>query len=154
MKKAWRIWINEGEGTECHMAKGFSCDDWTNGQCIMLTFHFVRAMCTTVRRLKAWVFSVSAFTSELHSTRQCKPNRGYQLMQQKVQEVERKPCRSIMHLFSKGLPVLSWLTCALGKQRHGQGKTTCFQCTYQVWYCSGAVFVLHPNPFHTKGQIY
>lgn len=109
------------------------------------SWHFTLSeQCAQLFEDKACIFLVSAFTSDVRSTGQCKPNRGYQLIQQKVLEVERRPCRSIMHLFSEGAPVLSWLTCALGKTKTAKEKQLrSSQCTDEVWYCSGAVFVLH-----------
>lgn len=71
--------------------------------------------CSKIKSLSFLSLSIHFRTTQ-HWAMQ-KHNRGYQLMQQKVQEVERRPCRSITHLFSEGAPVLSWLTCALGKTK-------------------------------------
>lgn len=50
--------------SQCHMATGFCVTlVWTNGQCIKLTFLFVRAMCTTVRRFKK---SLSFLSLSIH----------------------------------------------------------------------------------------
>lgn len=83
-------------------------------------------------------------------------SRGYQLIQQKVQKVERRPCRTIMHLFSERAPVLYWLTCAQGEIRCDQGKKhlfilsmKCFSVVVQLLFCTWADLGSNPDLMFT-----